>query len=1765
MTKIIRINRKFIFIIFILFPYLLLADDYFWIGDSGNWSDINHWASTSGGTIIHNTPPSATDDVYFDENSFTSYGQTVSVDAENAVCRNLDWSGATFDPVFAKAGSVNFRIYGSLILNPTMNFTYSGTITLESTEAGNIIQMSGQQLHNNLFFEGINGEWTLSDSLIVNAGIYLNNGSLYTNDNFIQCNGFTSSVSTDRKIYLGKSSVVVLGSWTLSGESLDFDAGTSILTISGGLSNSFGSSFIYNKAIFTGINSSIQNTNVNVYYDSLLFGQSGNIHGNCNINYLSFNNSGSIFDSDTINYVEFGDCGGNQIFGNHKIDTALFFCEGIIEGQNEIYYCKIKDKAKILVNNQIDFLHIGDTAIIKGLNQFGDSYFNGMVYFRGSNYSMYSFLGRDGDFGGNNTFDTLVMSPGFQYIFDHDSTQTINDVWIIDGTCEEPIWLKSTYNGLAAKINKTNGSVIGTHLSLRDINAIGSPSFQAVQSVDLGNNTNWDIDTMAALDLYWVKGEGNWKDPQHWDIMDNGPGGHCPPTEKDNVFFNANSFSGADQSVTINIRNAVCHNMDWTGANKPIFAGPDTNNLKIYGSLKFIDNMDFTFNGETHFEDTLGSQTIVSGNQSFNNNVRFEGTNGGWTLLDKFACLDTSFHERGMLSTDGYSINSKFFFVIDTLEKELYLHSDTVFLSGESLTWFVDATKLGLHADSSVIVTYGNGAVIQSDNSDSLMYHNIHQHGGVAEIINNAYCNFNLVTHDGFASSIHQDCKIDTAIFYDAVSGIYGNDTVKTAIFYGKDSEITGSSVVEIAYYYDVGSVKGSNKIDTVLFYNKGTILNNNEIDTTIIYDNAIITGQNTIRTATLLNSGWFYGNNTFNDLTFTYAKKYLFEHDSTQTIIDNFIANGRCTGNIILMSDFDGKQAMIEKVNGDVGIEYANIRDMKAIGNSAFIANSSVDLGNNEGWDIYTAESLALYWVGGTGDWSDSLHWAPVSGGQGGYCIPSPIDDVYFDENSFTSQYDTVNIDIQNATCRNMDWTGSEIYFPKFIGQTENEMYIYGSLIFNASLNLGYMGETYFESREEGRTISMKGKSFINRVNFRGRGGGWSLMDDFSTNSELIFSHGKLSTGGNKINCWNLVSMDTTLRQIDFDTSIVNALNAVRFNTYKLTVDADSTVINTDNLLTTYYSAPPGVYPYYDTIVYNDVNILGPGRINNDSVYCSYDDILFINEGYIQGDCKIDSIIFQHSGEIFDSDTINFAWFKLTGTLNGGKHVVNSAIFDGSGTITGTNKVKSAIFNSIGSIIGNNTIDTTIIFGNGHVQGNNLFNSIVNIYGTANINGNNTFIDKLTIYGYAYIFDNNQVHDALLLAWGKIGGANIFDILTLTPGNTYTLAVNTTQTINDELHIRGNNCFPITLISSEQNNQATLLVLADTVSGDFIDMRDINATGGNILYAGGHSTDISDNTGWIWEDAPGYIYGLGLDHAYLCEGDTLVLSTENFNGNPDTKYQWDDGTISPTYEVSEPGTYGVLVIYSDDCEVPGQVIVEQLPSPEIDLGEDTEICEGENIEIVSSGDYASYLWNDGTTGTTVTASTTGNYWVEVTGDNGCKNSDTVFLEILPAPHVYLGEDQIIHNYESVILDAGYPGGTFEWSTGDTTQTIVALGLEGGNEYWVMVEYEGCFGSDTILIDEYPFCQVDVPTAFTPNGDGVNDILYVLGSGLEELDFKVFDRYGELVFETNDPDRGWDGTANGIKHEMDVFTYYLRATCFDGVLTEKKGNITLLR
>ena len=109
----------------------------------------------------------------------------------------------------------------------------------------------------------------------------------------------------------------------------------------------------------------------------------------------------------------------------------------------------------------------------------------------------------------------------------------------------------------------------------------------------------------------------------------------------------------------------------------------------------------------------------------------------------------------------------------------------------------------------------------------------------------------------------------------------------------------------------------------------------------------------------------------------------------------------------------------------------------------------------------------------------------------------------------------------------------------------------------------------------------------------------------------------------------------------------------------------------------------------------------------------------------------------------------------------------------------------------------------------------------------------------------------------------------------------------------------------------------------------------------------------------------------------------------------------------------------------------------------------------------------------------------------------------------------------------------------------------------------------GCTTADSIIIYvNLPICDepnVFVPNAFSPDGDGYNDIIYVEGIGITSLNFKIYNRWGELIFESNDQSIGWDGQYNNVDQEMEVYTYILEAIFRNEKNAIIKGNITLLR
>lgn len=1720
-----------LFLLFMVIHVSTSADDYYWVGGSGLWSDINHWATASGGSVLHNQAPTAANNVIFDQNSFTSDDNLVIINLKNAVCKDMTWQGVTNLPTLFGTDTTSLRIYGSLQLDAGMNFDYNQTIYFESVTGGKTIITAGHTLQCNLVFQGVGGGWTLQDEFRSYYDVTLIHGALSTSGNPFTCGSFISSSGELRAIFLGTSEVIVQF-WQINGNNLQLEADQSNFMVGNIMTNQDGGRLVYNHVNFYGSTASLVNSNVkgvfkNVYFengsvtgnaviDSLVFSATANISGNDSILYVKIDGAGLIAEgASVIQYLECGEfC---TINGNHQIDTLLITGASEINGSNTIGLANLNDVATIRGNNQISHLSVARQGFISGENNFQYALLNGNSFIRG-----------------NNTCDTLNFTPGRTYTLGINSILTINQEFNAAGTCYEPIRMLSDTNGVQSTIVKYNGAFESEYLSLRDLNAEGSVPFNAANSVDLGNNTNWTIETTSGKDLYWVNGTGNWSDPDHWDLVSGGTGGHCPPTEIDNAFFDQNSFSETDQTVTIDLISAVCKELNWVNAGfNPTLTGADTNRLFIYGSLYFRQAMENDFEGMVFFEAEEPGQVVVSADQSFLNHVCFTGKGGEWSLKDDFNSSQNIFFQQGGIKTLGNTVNCLTFSSTDTTTRYLNLSTSTVKLHGSMAdVWLLNGQNLTFAGDSSLLQSLFQSGRIRTFNAQTnrLVYNDVEFFGASSSLVHqNANCIYNTVKFYSELGSVNGDCKMDSVTFYSASGALYDSDTIGTAIFHGPNAWVDGGShVIDIAYFYGDATVLGTNTIDTALFYRNAWIEGENLIDTTIIYNQASIQGENIFRTATLLGEGHIFGTNTFTDLTLTKANTYYFEHDQTQTIVDHFKINGGCTGLISLQSDENTKQATLHKMNGGVTGDYLLLRDMKATGNNLpFMATNSVDLGNNQGWEITSGDPKDLYWVNGTGYWSDSLHWSGASGGDGGYCIPTPIDNVFFDQNSFITSQDTVILNLVNATCHNMSWTGAT-GAPILSGADTLNLRIYGSLTMTENLQSEFFGPVFFEATTAGKSIESKDVQLIGEVVFQGIGGGWTLLDDFSSINNVDLKRGSLNINQKELKCRSFTSDYIFSRQLDVSGATIiltgNNVDAWHLRTNNLQFNGDQSIIiseGNNGLLRTEGGG---------RLNYNQVLLKGlTSRIYNVNTKVSYNSAIFEKMGSVHGDCNIDSLVFGGSGSVYDSDSINYArFYGPDGNIIGGQHVINTLIFDANGSISG-----------------NNSIDTTIIHGRGNVSGTNKINKTLIIGGKATISG------------------QNELGNTELLSNGDISGANHFKSLKLTPGNLYELEENNSQTITDQFQIRGNNCFPITMRSKLQGQQTTVSVPSGkVVSGDFIELRDIQAAGGAIFYAGNFSSDISNNSGWIFSNAPGYIYGFAADTT-ICEADNAFIGTQNFNPDINTTFLWHDGSTGETYPVKSTDTIAwIKVTYADGCFYSDTIRINRLQSPFIDMGYDVTLCNSDTLFPFQQSENIDYFWNDGTTHPFQVVSTSGNYGVTVTNEFGCTAYDEIWVTVLPVPEVNLGQDTTIRAGDFVQLDAGNPDASFFWSTGETTRTITGFANQ---TYWVRVEKDGCMASDTISIGEFPSCTLAVPTAFSPNDDGVNDLLYVRGDNFIEFELMIFNRWGEMVFQTKDVSMGWDGRFQGKEQAVDAYNFILRGKCVDGQITSSKGTITLLR
>ncbi len=302
---------------------------------------------------------------------------------------------------------------------------------------------------------------------------------------------------------------------------------------------------------------------------------------------------------------------------------------------------------------------------------------------------------------------------------------------------------------------------------------------------------------------------------------------------------------------------------------------------------------------------------------------------------------------------------------------------------------------------------------------------------------------------------------------------------------------------------------------------------------------------------------------------------------------------------------------------------------------------------------------------------------------------------------------------------------------------------------------------------------------------------------------------------------------------------------------------------------------------------------------------------------------------------------------------------------------------------------------------------------------------------------------------------------------------------------------------------------------------------------------------------------------------------DTLVCTSGGWSDYPlvaregYAAYEWDDHSSERQRVINGPGIYWVR--YRTRCNNwnVDTFTVQHTDIP-VNLGADTVICKNQwRMETDSISD-AVYLWQDGSRENFFeTEQRMGTYWVRVE-KGGCTFSDTIMLELVELPQ-YLGVDTTYcrsAGIELLLAAVVTDGAAVLWSTGGTAASITVR--EEGH-YWVTVGYDVCTGTDTLVVTEElcDDCRIMIPDAFTPNGDGRNDLFRAMtekACPVTGYDLQIFNRWGQLVFSGTAGMPGWDGRYNGMPAEAGVYYYRIRMeTGTRRAVFEQKGNLTLIR
>jgi len=332
--------------------------------------------------------------------------------------------------------------------------------------------------------------------------------------------------------------------------------------------------------------------------------------------------------------------------------------------------------------------------------------------------------------------------------------------------------------------------------------------------------------------------------------------------------------------------------------------------------------------------------------------------------------------------------------------------------------------------------------------------------------------------------------------------------------------------------------------------------------------------------------------------------------------------------------------------------------------------------------------------------------------------------------------------------------------------------------------------------------------------------------------------------------------------------------------------------------------------------------------------------------------------------------------------------------------------------------------------------------------------------------------------------------------------------------------------------------------------------------------------------------------------NTYRFENLSTIIPAKPFS---DTSFTWifgdnsapvRTGRTNVLHQFPAPGTYNIQLILTDTnyCNAPDTFRIQLRVSPTVIAAFDIQspgcapyLAQFSNTS--AGGQTFEWSFGNGQTSNDINPSivyaTPGNYSVRLIAidPNTCNLRDTVIktVVVLPKPAALFSfsPNPSEENIPTTFTNLSDPAIRYKWLFGDGDSLITISQdtlvkhqyLQTGVYNACLITYNDIGCSDTLCrsIQASVNPLVEVVTAFTPNNDGKNDRAVVIGFGVSKMTFRVFNRWGQLMFESNDPKIGWDGRFNGADQPMDVYGFTLDAELLTGEKMKKSGSITLIR